>query len=245
MSLPRHRRWIAALVVVAAAAGITTLAFAQSTVPVRISATATVTPNKAGTPKHPQGVRIGVKALITIPDDYDPPLVNTVDVWFPRGGKYNGAKYAKCSQATMARKGIKGCPPKSIMGHGTGNATADTVITHPDITVVNGGRSKVFFFTVLRNPARVALPVPGSITKVVGDPKWSYKLHTTVPAELQVVAGIPIKVSSLNVSAGHKPWAPDWLATTYCPPSHRWVYRVKVTFTTGAIATYDGSAACR
>ena len=80
------------------------------------------------------------------------------------------------------------------MGSGTGNAYADTMITHPKITVVNGGGSRVFFFTVLNNPARVQSPVVGKISKTSG--KYAYKLHVVVPQVLQVVAGVPIELTS-------------------------------------------------
>jgi hypothetical protein len=40
------------------------LAFGQEVVPIKITAKARVTPNKAGTPSHPQGVRISVDARI-------------------------------------------------------------------------------------------------------------------------------------------------------------------------------------
>jgi hypothetical protein len=226
----------AALFVAATAAA---LAVAQDTSPIRVTADAKVIPNKAGTPAHPQGVRIDVHAHITVPDAYEPPLVSAVDVWFPRGGVYNGARFPSCSENTLAREGLAGCPAGSIMGHGTGKATADTVFTYPKITVVNGGGSNVYFYTVMNNPARVQAPVPGTITRLSG--KWSYKLHTTIPRVLQIVAGIPIILRELHVSAGRR----DWIATTSCPASRAWPYHVLVTFNTGETTTYDGTVACR
>jgi hypothetical protein len=234
----RRRRHILIAVAVVAAGSTAALALAQS-VPITVSVDAHVTPNKAGTKRHPQGVKVDVTAHIHIPNDYDPPLVQSVDVWFPKGGVYNGAKFPKCSQNTLARRGLGGCPAGSIMGHGTATATADTVPTIPKITVVNGGANRVFFYTVLTNPARVQAPVPGIITKVGGP--WSYKLHATIPKSLQVVAGIPIRVSKLHITAGRG----DWIATTSCPSDHRWRYHTETLFTTGARIRYDGSVACR
>jgi hypothetical protein len=174
-----------------------------------------------------------------VPDQYEPPLVQNVDVWFPQGGVYNGAKFPSCSENTLARKGLRACPKGSIMGSGTARATADTVFTYPKITVVNGGGSKVFFYTVMNNPARVQAPVPGTITKLHG--RWSYRLHATVPRVLQIVAGIPIILQDLRVSAGRG----DWVATTSCPASKRWAYHVEVTFNTGEKTIYDDSVGCR
>jgi hypothetical protein len=218
---------------------IAAVAFAQSSPPITITVHPKVIPNKAGTPAHPQGVKIDVRIDIGVPLTYEPPLVDTVDVLFPRGGLYNGAKYPSCSEATLNQRGVAGCPRGAVMGHGTGVATADTTYTYPQITVVNGGASKVFFYTILNNPARVQAPVPGTITKLSG--RWSYDLHVVIPKVLQVVAGIPIILHELHVTAGRG----DWLATTYCPPNHLWAYHALTAFDDGQLIVTDGSVGCR
>ena len=87
---------------------------------------------------------------------------------FPKGGLYNGAKFPKCSETTLARKGVSGCPKGSIMGKGSGKAMADDVPTYPKVTIVNGGAKRVYFYTVMTNPARVQAPIVGKITKLSG-----------------------------------------------------------------------------
>jgi hypothetical protein len=216
------------------------LAFGQEVVPIKITAKARVTPNKAGTPSHPQGVKISVDARIQIPRDFDPPLVQTVDVWFPKGGLYNGHKWPTCSPAVMARSGPKACPPRSIMGHGVGTADADGVTTHPTLTVVNGGRDKVYFYVVLRVPARVQQAVLGTITKV-NSPRWSYKLHVNVPRNLQIVAGIPLRLERFQSTVGRG----DWIATIGCPRDRLWRYHVETSYDSGQVVNTDGSVACR
>ena len=171
---PRHRR-----VGVAVAA----VALAQDTVPIELQVDARVVPNKAGTAKHPQAVRIESHAYIKIPEGYDPPLVDTVEVWFPKGGLYNGHKYPKCSHNVLARLGPSACPKARSWGAG-GARRPRTTSSPIRIAVVNGGRAKVFFYTVLTNPARVRAPVVGNLTKPGG--RWSYKLHTRIP---RVAAG--------------------------------------------------------
>jgi hypothetical protein len=235
-----RRLGLGLLVVALAAAGAAALALAQEIVPIKISATAKVTPNRAGTPRHPQGVVLDVRSSIEIPDDYDPPLVQSVDVWFPKGGLYNGGRFPTCNQAALAHRGLSACPKGSIMGGGRAKARADTVFTYPRITVVNGGQDKVHFYTVLQRPARVATPVTATITKLGGQ-RWSYRAHAEIPRSLQIVAGIPLRFDSLHVTAGKK----DWLATTSCPADHRWRYHVEATFNSGQIVKYDGSVACR
>jgi hypothetical protein len=244
-SLASRRRLVVSALVAAVVLVTAALAFAQDVVvPVKISAVTKVTPNKAGTPKHPQGINIDVKSTIETPRDYDPPLAQTVDVWISKGGNYNGAKYATCSPQTMERRGIKACPPKSIMGQGKAKADADGVFTYPTITVVNGGANKVYFYTVLVHPARVQKAVGATITKLKSGP-WGYKVHAFIPESLQIVAGIPLRVEEIHANAGFKSWARDWVATTSCPSSHRWKYHVEVHYATGQIAKFDGGVTCR
>jgi hypothetical protein len=206
-----------------------------------------VSPSKAGTKSKPKGVKLTFKVMWDTSPDVDKPVVQTADVLFPKGSLYNGAKYAKCAQSVMERGSVSECPAKSIMGTGTGTAYADTVLTSPKITVVNGGGNKVFLFTVLTNPARVAKPVPGTITKQSG--KWAYKLHLTVPQSLQVVAGVPIALRDLTITTGGKSYAKDWLATTSCSGG-KYAFQLTTSFatndtgTTGGSATYDGSTPC-
>jgi hypothetical protein len=202
-----------------------------------------VSPSKAGTKRKPQGVKLQFKVNWTTPEDMDKPVTQTADVLFPKGSLYNGRKYATCSQSTMEQKGVSACPRKSIMGTGGGSAYADTVLTHPAITVVNGGANKVYLFTVLTNPARVAEPVPGTITKMSG--QWAYKLHLVVPSNLQVVAGVPIALRDLTITAGGKSWAKDWLATTSCGTGNQWPFQLTTAFDNGGSATYRGTTPCK
>jgi hypothetical protein len=202
-----------------------------------------VTPSKAGTKKKPQGVKLSFKVNWTTPEENDKPVTQTADVLFPKGSLYNGGKFATCSQATMERSGVSACPAKSIMGTGSGTAYADLVLATPKITVVNGGANKVYLFTVLTNPARVAEPVPGTITKMSG--QWAYKLHLVVPSNLQVVAGVPIALRDLTINAGGKSYAKDWLATTSCGTGGKWAFQLTTAFDNGGNATYDGTTPCK
>jgi hypothetical protein len=211
--------------------------------PTTLTATPTVSPNKAGTTKKPQGVKLAVTVRWVTAGDVEKPIIQTGDVLFPKGSLYNGAKYPKCSQAVLDNGGLDACPKKSIMGTGGGDAHADTVITHPDITVVNGGGGKVFLWTILTNPARVQKAVPGTITKMTG--KFAYKLHLVVPQALQIVAGVPITLDTLKITAGGKSWAKDWLATTSCPSTKKWPFSISTTLSTGGQADYQSTVACR
>jgi hypothetical protein len=216
------------------------VALAQDFIPIKISAVVKVTPNKAGTPSHPQGIVLDVTGKVDIPLDYDPPLTESVDVWVSRNGEYNGGKYPSCSQSTMEHSGLSRCPKGSIMGHGRAKALADTVATYPTITVVNGGPKMLYLFTVLTNPARVAKPIPVSVAKLPRG-KWGYKLHATIPRSLQIVAGIPLRLQTFHMVSGRG----DWVTTTSCPSSHKWTYHAEAKFASGQIVKYDGSVPCR
>jgi hypothetical protein len=221
------------------AIGAVALADTQPSPPITVRVFPKVTPNRAGTPAHPQGVHLDVRLTIGIPVNYSPPLVQTIDVWFPRGGVYNGAKFPTCSYQRLNAAGPRACPPESIMGRGSGVARADETFTYPKITLVNGGQQRVYAYTVLNNPARVQAPVVGTITKLSG--RWSYRLHIVIPRVLQVVAGVPIVLRSLSISGGRG----DWIATTSCPSSHRWPFHAITRFNDGQSITTDGSVGCR
>ncbi len=235
------KRGLLVLGAVLAAGILAAVALGQDAGPFRIAVTVAVKPDKAGTPSHPRGIRIDVRETIDAADDTAPPMPRSVDVWLPKGWVYNGAKYPACTQAALVSRGPAGCPPQSVMSHGA-PAHADVVgITSPPrVTVINGGRSKMYFFVVLQNPARVQAPVKGTLTKP-GSSRWSYRLHADIPEGLQVVAGIPISLTSLRASFGRG----DWIATTSCPSDHRWQYRVKTGYPSGAVVTTDGAIACR
>jgi hypothetical protein len=224
------------------AIGVATVAVAQAP-STTITAQTTVTPNKAGTKAHPQGVKLTFKGKFETPPDVDRPIIQSGTVFIPKGGLYNGGKYPKCSAATLGHGGPSACPAHSIMGSGSGDALADTVHTTPKITVVNGGANKIFFWTVLQNPARVQAAVPATITKQSG--KWAYKVTFTVPQSLQIVAGIPITLNTLTVTAGGKSYAKDWLATTSCPSTKKWAYSSTFDLSTGGSITYNGSTPCK
>src|SRR5437016_1310813 len=127
------RKPIVVLSALVLAAALAAVAWAQSSTTV-ISGSAKVIPNKAGTPKHPQGVKLIVHTHWTTPPDQDRRVVQKAIAYFPKGSLYNGGKYPSCSVNTLNRKGPAGCPKHSIMGSGTGTAWADTVKTIPKIT---------------------------------------------------------------------------------------------------------------
>jgi hypothetical protein len=211
---------------------------------------AQVFPKKAGTKKNPQGVTIkGSLAFKTITQGVEPPIITGGTVYFPKHGKYNGGKYATCSQRTMKRDdSVKNCPKKSIMGSGKGSALADTVDARPTVTFVNGGSKRVWAFTTLYNPALVQEPIAINIKKL-RHPKWGYSATFRVPKVLQVVAGVPVSLTSFNYSVGGKSYAKDYIVTTGCPKSKKYPYQATANYlyndNTTSKDTYKGTTPCR
>jgi hypothetical protein len=216
---------------------------AQSDGPTKVEVDASVSPNNGGSKKKPQGHTVKAKITVTTSPDVDKPVVEGGEVYFPKGALYNGKKFASCSKATISRGGPDACPKKSIMGKGSGSANADTVETAPKVVVVNGGKSTVWFYTTLQRPARVRAPVEGKISKASG--QWALKLSFKVPEVLQSVAGIPVTLNDLTVTAGGKSWAKDWLATTSCGSGGKWPFEAHLNLSTGQTVQYTDSVTCK
>jgi hypothetical protein len=213
-------------------------------------ATAKISPKKAGTKKHPQGVKLtGDLKFETITPGVEPPIITGGDVMIPKGGVYNGGKYASCSGAKMRRaQSVSPCPKKSIMGKGKGVAYADTVNAAPTVTFVNGGKSTVWAFTTLYHPALVREPIAISIKKQPSSSKWGYKTSFKVPKVLQIVAGVPVTLRSFHFEIGGKSYAKDYIATTSCPKSKKYTYEGTAHYLyndgTTASKTYASTVPC-
>ncbi len=207
--------------------------------PITVTVHPRVTPQRSGTPAHPQGVHLNVSMRFGIPAAYDPPLVSRIEAWFPRGALFEGGRYPACARHVLVAYGPTRCPAGSILGHGTGLAMADRTPTHPQITVVGGGAHRVWFYTVMTNPARVQEPVAGTVTQLHG--RWAYQLSVSIPRNLQIIAGIPIVLHTLDISAGRG----TWLATTGCPADRRWRWKALGRFTNGQQIATHGALTCR
>jgi hypothetical protein len=133
---------------------------------------------KPGTPRKPAGVKLTTQFGWGGLESTDQPSVTGIELRFPRGSIYNGAKYPRCTEDMFDRHGLAACPKGSIMGRGTGTAYADTVITRPQITVVNGGPNAIYFYTALNNPARVQTAVVGNLARLRGN--FAYHLSAAI-----------------------------------------------------------------
>lgn len=228
-----------AIALLALAATLAAPSIAQAP-PTTLKVDAQVIPNKAGTPRNPQGVKIKASVTFVHPEGIEPKVVTKGYMLFPRHGQYNGDDHPTCSKRVLDRKGPSGCNPKSYMGSITGDAFADTVITHPRIKVFNGGAKLALAHVTLYHPSLVKETIPVHVKKLSGG-KWGYKVSLSVPESLQIVAGIPIAVHELHGTIGRG----NWIATTSCPKSRRWEYFGKAYFDDGTTVTHKDSVPCR
>lgn len=235
------RREVAtAVVAVAAGALLAVPATAQAPVETTVKIRAKVIPNKAGTPRNPQGVKIRASARFFTPDGHEKPVVTHGFALLPRAGDWNGHRYPRCDKRTLDRKGPAGCPKRSRIGRATATAYADNVITKPKIEIFNGGARLAFAYVTLYHPAFVQEAVPVRIQKLRRG-RWGYKVSVRIPRALQIVAGIPIAARSIRGQVGRG----DIITTTSCPRNRRWRYRVKTFFDNGGSHVHNGFVRCR
>jgi len=216
---------------------------AQGEGPTSIKVDAKATPNNGGSKAKPQGHKITANVTVTTPGDVDHPVVEGGTIYFPKGGKYQGEKYTKCAQSTLQRGGPDACPPKSKIGQGSGSASADTVEAGPKVELFNGGKNFTLAYVTLQRPARVRAVIPAKLIPQSG--KWSYKVNFTVPETLRIVAGIPVTLNYLKLTAGYTAAAKDILATTSCGAGNKWPFQVDLKLSTQQTVTYTDSVACR
>jgi hypothetical protein len=231
----------------AAGAGVVVPALAQDRPETRIVSHATATPSKAGTARHPRGIAISASARLIVEADFEPPVVTSIDILVGQGLVWNRDKYDRCSQATLERRGPRGCPRTSLMGTATATGQADTVDARLDVLFYNGGEKRIYAYATLDRPARVrevlvvkSLPVPG--------PLWGHRESVDIPRTLQIVAGIPLQLTRLKMSLGGKSYAKDYVTSTSCPRGG-WKYQVTAHLLFVGLSQNDqnvstGSMAC-
>jgi hypothetical protein len=203
------RRSLSLGVVAALASATVVEAAGPQTSEVRVEAR--VAPGAAPTARRPRPVTLDVGLRWDLPKDEERVTLQRLVMRFPRGAVYNGGRTPACAAERISRGGLDACPKGSIVGRGSAEADADLTPTRPRITVVNGGPRRVWFYVTMTNPASIAVAVPGRIRRIGG--RWSYELTVDIPVTLQIVAGIPVYLREMTVTAGRG----DWIAVTRQP----------------------------
>jgi hypothetical protein len=207
-------------------------AIAQDLPDTSITSTAKATPSKAGTPKDPQGISITASAQLNVAPDLEAPIVTRVEILVGKGLIWNDSKYAKCSKEALDRHGPKGCPRTSLIGSATATGMADTVAARLDLIFFNGGKGRKYAYATLDHPARVRETLVLDSSTLSGG-TWTHRETVNVPRSLQIVAGVPIRLTRIKMAIGGKPYAKDYIASTSCPAGG-WKYQVTADY------LYDG-----
>jgi hypothetical protein len=176
--------------------------------------------------------RLDVRLRLDAPEDVDPPLAERAVVRLPAGTAYRSGAVPTCPARVLRRDGPGGCPRGAVIGVGTALGRADTADTKAEITVVDGGADRILLYVTMRNPARVAEVVEGRVA--------DGRLELAIPAAVQRVAGVPVAIRQLRVSAGGR----GVIAVGPCPASGSWTTEAAVDFDDGSRATHRARAAC-
>lgn len=240
-----HATLAAAVAVAAVAVGPAT---AQDLPETSIVSTAKATPSKAGTARDPQGISIAASGRLIVEPGFEPPIVTGIDILVGRGLVWSGGGYAKCSKRALDRRGPKGCPRTSIMGSAVATGMADTVPARLKMVIVNGGANRTYAYATLDNPARVKETLVLESTNLRRG-KWGHRESVRVPETLQVVAGVPVRLTSIRFVIGGKPYAREYIGSTSCPRGG-WRYQVTAHYLFDLLGVTDeetstGSIACR
>ena len=132
------------------------------------SSNVTVSPKKAGTKKKPKKVGLG---LLIENNVESKTTASHIQIDLPRTLRIGAARgLAKCSESAMeTAQSTEPCPAKSLVGDGVAHAILGPYTDNPseltlDVTAVNGGPKRVFFFVQVRDTSVVGL-LDGKITR--------------------------------------------------------------------------------
>jgi hypothetical protein len=228
-----RKKLIVAVAVVAA------LAFAAQTAFGVVGATFSgpFSPSKAN-----KSAGVSVNYVITDPALDQPPVNNRVTITFPKGGKWNGPKFPKCTASKLLASGPKGCPSKSKLGTGTGVGYAKPVVTDPvnaQLTIFNGGSSiLVYVFPDLGPTFVVTCKISGGYNLDCVIPP--IKTLPSAPDAATTTVKTKTKANSIKKS-GKK--IGMIITPKKCKKS--WKSTAKFAFTTGETVTASYSQKCK
>jgi hypothetical protein len=106
---------------------------------------------------------------------------------------------------------------------------ADTTAARVDLLIFNGGANRKYVYATLNNPARVRETLIVESSKLPGGGTWAHRETIRVPKSLQIVAGIPLRLTKVRMQIGGKSYAKDFVASTSCPEGG-WKYQVTTSY---------------
>ena len=224
-----RKKLIVAIAVVAGLGLASSAAFAVT----QITSVYSFSPNKAN---KSAGVTTSYK--ITDPAAIQPPVNNRIVITFPKGGKWNGAKFPKCNVNSLQQKGPKGCPSKSKIGSGSGVGYAKPVVTDPvqaKLTLFNGGSSVLVYVFPDLGPTFVVT------CKVTG----GYNLDCSIPPIKTLPSAPDASVGTVKTKTTAKKKGKLGLIVTPKKCKGSWKSTATFSFTTGEKVTTPFSQKCK
>lgn len=238
------RRIALILAVVAAMAAVPASASAGLVTAIQ-QAGETVSPNKAGTKKKPQAVKL------TLSSSFDPSQITAqIDagnqfamtdgtIFFPKEGVTNAAKFPGCDPNTVLRN-EKQCPKGSKVGTGTAVGVGLNLVENVTLTIFNrpgGAGVTILVVSVPSAPVELRDVVKVDLTKLGAAETYGYKLKFNVPTTLlQPVAGVlaalqllKITIPAQTIKKGKKKY--PYIATTGCATGN-WTGEFTANYTT-------------
>ena len=191
-----------------------------------------MTPRKAGTEERPRGIELAGNLRFTTEPGTERPVITAGRMLLPRGIAYNGHRHPKCSAEAFGRGGasLEHCIDRSTTGAGS---TPDFVGMYPfvpRVVFVNGGARRIWAYATFFSPAFVQEPISIGVKRLDG-PQWGYELSFQVPANLQVIAGVPITIPHFRFAIGGKRYAPRYLTTDGgCPKRGFMPYKASFSY---------------
>jgi hypothetical protein len=240
MIAPSCRLVAAAVTVVAALAAGTSVALADHTQ--RLDISAELVRQQAG--GKPWIVNLGVGAVMGTTDGTVPEPIRHMRFSFTKGAKVHPEAFATCTQQILHDKGPNGCPTTSRLGRGTAIANALGADYPATIDVFNGaatkaGRKLLFYARAL---STVIIPLEGTLKKSTG--KYGWVLDVPVQ-KIQIVGDQYASITSFAVNVGGigRKHVPFIEAPTSCTKPG-WPFLGQFTYADGATGSSSATIRC-
>lgn len=209
---------------------------------------------KSGSKKKPRTHSLRIQTGTRDTSGVQPPTTKRARIYFPRGAKFNGARFRDCSSSRInAAKSTEDCNRRSIVGDGEAAGLAPGPITQNDleITLANGTDGKyVNLFVEGTSPLRIQSNIKATLRKLRSS-TYSYRLDVPIPENLQEPApGVPVAITNFDVTVDRERVRSrgktyGYVESTSCPSNRRWKFKGVFEYRNGERQTVTDTVRCR
>jgi hypothetical protein len=174
-------------------------------VPVQASLHASFSPNKLGA-----STTIAFSFHVSTAEGTAPPPMTALDLHLPAGMNYTTTTLglATCTAATLAARGLAGCPANSRLGHGSALVEVPFGVGNghevPEVQAVAGpspnGNLVVLFYANGLYPVYAQLAFSGEVLPDTG--RFGSQLSANVPLVTSVPGGPDVSIVSVQTTIG-------------------------------------------